>query len=112
MPAPNQEVWGRVDSSLSPTWFQIMTRLRKVNLFYIICTRRYNSLTFFSLPDTVYLSTLWRKEKKKVLENLQGFKKNARLPLFCNGPGCETIRLQNTGGVLRVDFSDKISLRL
>lgn len=57
--------------------------------------------------------TVKKKErKKKVLENLQGLKTNARLPLFCNGPGCEIIRLQNTGGVLRVDFSDKISFRL
>lgn len=58
-----------------------------------------------------------KKKGKKVLKNLQGFKKNKNkktphLLLFCNGPGCEIIRLKNTAGVLRVAFSDKISLRL
>lgn len=32
--------------------------------------------------------------------------------VFCNGSGCEIIKLKTTGGVARVDFSDKISLRL
>lgn len=55
----------------------------KSNLFYIICTRRYNSLTFFSLPDTVYLSPLWRKEKKKVfLKISRDFKKMPVYPYF------------------------------
>ena len=71
---------------------------------------------FPSFPETVYLNTLWRKKKgKKVLKNLQGLKKKKKkthLLLFCNGPGCEIIRLKNTAGVLRVAFSDKISLRL
>lgn len=71
--------------------------------------KRYNSLNTLSLPEIVYLSTLWRKKKgkKKVLKNLQRFKKKkkkAPLPLFCNGRGCEIIRLKNTGGVLRVEF--------
>lgn len=71
--------------------------------------KRYNSLKTLSLPEIVYLSILWRnnKGKKKVLKNLQGiffFFLKAPLPLFCNGCGCEIIRLKNTGGVLRVEF--------
>lgn len=112
MPAPNQEVWGRVDSSLSPTWFQIMTRLRKVT-YFILYVREGTIVSRFSVFLTLFT---WvhceEKRKKKFLKISRDLKKNARLPLFCNGPGCETIRLQNTGGVLRVDFSDKISLRL
>ena len=72
---------------------------------------------FPSFPEAVYLSTLLRKNKwKKVLKNLQGLKKKKKqqthLLLFCNGPGCEIIRPKNTAGMLRVAFSDKISLRL
>lgn len=69
--------------------------------------KRYNSLNILSLPEIVYLSILWRnnKGKKKFLKISRDLKKKkAPLPLFCNGRGCEIIRLKNTGGVLRVEF--------
>lgn len=66
---------------------------------------------FPSFPETVYCEE--KRKEKKVLKNLQGLKKKkTHLLLFCNGPGCEIIRPKNTAGMLRVAFSDKISLRL
>lgn len=67
---------------------------------------------FPSFPETVYCEE--KRKEKKVLKNLQGLKKKKKthLLLFCNGPGCEIIRPKNTAGMLRVAFSDKISLRL
>lgn len=44
--------------------------------------KRYNDLNILNLPETVYLSTQRRKRKgeKKVLKNLQGFKR--KMPLY------------------------------
>lgn len=105
---PNQ-----VDTPLSVAWFKIKTLDEESDLFHIIFMKRYNNLNVEYSWNCLLDYTMKKQDRKKKLhKNHEGFFFNAHVPLFCNGSGCEIIRLKNTGGVVRVDFSDKISLRL